>query len=72
MAPCGAAGRADMGDLYQGRVQHLNGKMSFVDTCPVAAHFFRKANDSNFWRNKKFLYEWVNIMMPGANLNFLG
>ena len=65
-------GVADMGDLYQGRVQHLNGKMSFVDTCPVAAHFFRKANDSNFWRNKKFLYEWVNIMMPGANLNFLG
>lgn len=65
-------GVADMGDFTQGKVYQLAGKMEFVESTPVLVHLFKKANDPGYWRNRRELYEWVNVMMPGANLNFLG
>lgn len=64
--------RADMGDFIQGKVYQLEGNMKFVDSVPTVVHLFKKANDPNFWRNRKELYEWLDVMMPGANLNFMG
>lgn len=65
-------GKGDMGDFVFGKIYQLQGNMEFVDSIPTVVHLFKKANDSGYWRNRKELYEWLDITMPGANLNFIG
>lgn len=61
---------ADMGEFIHGGVYQLKDHMSFTDSKPVLVHFFKKANDSNFWKNRQYLYEWLNTFCPGINISF--